>query len=132
MCLKKGAYVCINKREKFCHYHKLSIGWFLWGLVILTFTKMGAYFFFGLSSVYFSCMKKFCTFTFKLFQYLITDHLLPLPFLLWIGQRKLILPELIYWLTQVSLQTFLLLRIELEKIRSININILPRSLAMCP
>ena len=45
MCLKKGAYVCINKREKFCHYHKLSIGWFLWGLVILTFTKMGAYFF---------------------------------------------------------------------------------------
>ena len=45
MCLKKGAYVCINKREKLCLCHKLSIGWFLWGLVILTFTKMGAYFF---------------------------------------------------------------------------------------
>ena len=48
----KGTYVWVNIREKLCDCHKLSIGWLLLGLVILTF-------------------------------------------LLWIGQRKLILSELV-------------------------------------
>ena len=42
---EKGAYVWVNIREKLCNCHKLSIGWLLWGLVILTFTKIGACFF---------------------------------------------------------------------------------------
>ena len=65
---EKRGYVWVNKREKLCDCHKLSIGWFLWGLVILIFTKIGGYFFFGLSSVYFSCIKNLCTFNLKIFQ----------------------------------------------------------------
>ena len=42
---EKGVYVWVNIREKLCNCHKLSIGWLLWGLVILTFTKIGACFF---------------------------------------------------------------------------------------
>ena len=40
--LKKGTYVWVNIREKLCDCHKLSIGWLLLGLVILTYTKIGA------------------------------------------------------------------------------------------